>query len=52
MEDAWASIGEEGRGKLRKYPGICKQELIRKYPNGATRYAEGIAHFEWANAGN
>ena len=46
MEDAWASIGEEGRGKLRKYPGICKQDLIRKYPNGETRYAEGIAHFE------
>ncbi len=45
MEDAWASIGEEGRGKLRKYPGIGKHELIRMYPNGETRYAEGIAHY-------
>ena len=52
MEDAWASIGEEGRGKLRKVTGIGKHELIREYPNGGTRYAEGIAHVKWANAGN
>ena len=40
-EDAQASIGEEGRGKLRKSAGICKRELIRRYPNGGTRLVEG-----------
>ena len=35
------SGGEEGRGKLRKVAGICKQDLIREYPNGATHTAEG-----------
>ena len=35
------SGGEEGRGKLRKVAGICKQELIRECPNGATHMAEG-----------
>ena len=39
--DALASGGDEGRGKLRKAPGNCKQVLIRRYPNGATRLAEG-----------
>ena len=39
--DAWASEGDEGRGKLRKAPGICKQELIRGCPNGETRTVEG-----------
>ena len=34
------SGGEEGRGKLRKGPGICKQELIRTLPNGETRRVE------------
>ena len=34
------SGGEEGRGKLRKGTGIRKQELIRAYPNGATRPVE------------
>ena len=43
-EDAWASKSEEGRGKLRKSAGICKRELIRTYPNGGTRHAEGMAH--------
>ena len=42
-EDALASRGDEGRGKLRKAAGICKQELIRRYPNGATRTVEGRA---------
>ena len=52
-EDALASAGEEGRGKLRKGPGICKQELIRTYPNGATRTAEGRAPMQiGANPGN
>ena len=36
-----ASAGEEGRGKLRKAAGSCKQALIRRHPNGATRMAEG-----------
>ena len=35
-EDALASTGEEGRGKLRKSAGIGKHELIRRYPNGET----------------
>ena len=38
--DAWASVGEEGRGKLRKAPGICKQEMIRRCLNGGTRPVE------------
>ena len=41
MGDALALGGEEGRGKLRKAPGNCKQVLIRRCPNGATRLAEG-----------
>ncbi len=28
--------GEEGRGKLRKATGSCKQAVIRGYPNGGT----------------
>ena len=39
-----ASMGEEGRGKLRKVTGICKRDLIRKYPNVATRLVEGQSH--------
>ena len=35
-----ASESEEGRGKLRKAPGICKQELIRRCPNGGTHAVE------------
>ena len=42
MEDAWASRSEEGRGKLRKLPGICKQDLIRRYPNGTTHQVEDL----------
>ena len=34
--------GEEGRDKLRKAAGIGTHELIRRYPNGATHYVEGI----------
>ena len=37
-------MGEEGRGKLRKVTGICKRDLIRKYPNEATRLVEGQSH--------
>ena len=42
MGDALALGGEEGRGKLRKAMGRCKQPLIHRYPNGATHYTEGI----------
>ena len=31
---------EEGRGKLRKATGNCKQVVIRRYPNGAIRTIE------------
>ena len=41
-EDALASIGEEGRGKLRKAAGIGKHELIRGCPNGETRQVEDL----------
>ena len=43
-EDAEASRGEEGRGKLRKAPGICKQEVIRRYPNWGTSAVEDCTH--------
>lgn len=43
MVDAWAPRGEEGRDKLRKAAGIGTYELIRGYPNGATRHALGVA---------
>ena len=39
-EDALASRDDEGRGKLRKAAGLCKQELIRGYLNGVTRLVE------------
>ena len=39
--NALALIGDEGRDKLRKASGRCKQPLIRRYPNGATLPAEG-----------
>ena len=35
-----ASGDEEGRGKLRKAAGSCKQASIRRCPNGATRAVE------------
>ena len=41
--DALASIGEEGRGKLRKAAGIGKHELIRGCPNGGTRQVEDLS---------
>ena len=34
------SGGEEGRGKLRKGSGNCKQVLIRACPNGETQWVE------------
>ena len=53
MEDALASAGDEGRGKLRKVPGSCKQALIRKYPNGATPQVEDLRPWiHGANPGN
>ena len=38
------SGGDERRGKLRKGSGICKQELIRAYLNGATHQVEDLVH--------
>ena len=38
--NALALIGDEGRDKLRKASGRCKQPLIRRYPNGATLFRE------------
>ena len=52
MEDALASAGDEGRGKLRKCPGIRKQDLIRMCPNGATHMAEGhVPCSSWSEPG-
>ena len=42
MGDALALGDDEGRGKLRKYTGRCKQPLIRMCPNGATHYVEDV----------
>ena len=42
MVDALALEGDEGRGKLRKATGNCKQVLIRRYPNGATLHVEDM----------
>ena len=43
MGNALALRGDEGRDKLRKATGIGTHELIRRYPNGATRYIEDIS---------
>ena len=40
MGDAQALREDEGRGKLRKATGRCKQSLIRRCPNGATCMVE------------
>jgi hypothetical protein len=42
MGDALAPEDDEGRGKLRKVAGRCKQLLIRKCPNGATHHVEDV----------
>ena len=48
MGDALALEDDEGRGKLRKAVGRCKQPLIRRCPNGATYYVEDIMpFFKW-----
>jgi len=53
MGDALASGSEEGRGKLRKSPGISKHEMIRRTPNGTTHRAEGpVPPYGGADAGN
>ena len=44
MGDALALGGDEGRGKLRYAAGIGKHDLIRRFPNGATRYVGDISH--------
>ena len=43
-EDALASRGDERRGKLRKAPGICKQEVIRRCLNRETGMVEDHTH--------
>ena len=43
MGDALALRGDEGRDKLRKATGIGTHNMIRRYPNGATRYIEDIS---------
>jgi hypothetical protein len=40
MGDALALRGDEGRAKLRKFMGSCKETVIRKCPNGATQWFE------------
>ena len=42
MGDALATGDDEGRGKLRKFTGRCKQLLIRKCPNRETLYIEDV----------
>ena len=44
MGNALALRGDEGRDKLRKATGIGTHELIRRYPNGATRHVEDMSH--------
>ena len=44
MGNALALRGEEGRDKLRKAAGSGTYTVIRRYPNGATRYVEDITH--------
>ncbi len=41
--DAMAPYADEGRGKLRKAAGNCKQVLIRRYPNGGTQPEQCLA---------
>jgi len=50
--DALASIGDEGRDKLRKVTGRCKLPLIRRYPNGETRHVNDILRNKKANPVN
>ena len=38
-----ASRGDEGRDKLRKAAGIGTYDVIRRYPNGATRQVEDLS---------
>ena len=38
MVDTLADGGDEGRARLRKVSGSRQETLIRKYPNGETRY--------------
>ncbi len=36
-------VCSDDKGYWIATPGICKQELIRRCPNGATRQAEGLS---------
>ena len=42
MGDALTHRDDEGRGKLRKAAGRCKQPLIRRCPNGGTQQVEDL----------
>ena len=43
MGNALALRGDEGRDKLRKAVGIGTYNVIRRYPNGATRHIEDMS---------
>ena len=43
MGDALALRGDERRDKLRKATGMGTYQLIRRYPNGATRHVEDMS---------
>jgi hypothetical protein len=49
MVDALALGEDEGRGKLRKAVGSCKQTVIRGCPNGATHPDEVWIFHECGN---
>ena len=43
-EDELGTRGDERRGKQRKDPGICKQEVIRRFLNRGTGMVEDHTH--------
>jgi hypothetical protein len=42
--DALGQRADEGRGKRRYASGSCNQALIRRFPNGVTRWILTIQH--------
>ena len=51
IKGAWGCLGSQrrrGRDKLRKAAGNGTYILIRRYPNGATRYVEDITTLAWS----
>ena len=51
MGNALALRGDEGRDKLRKAAGISTYDLIRRFPNGATRHIEDMSHCKVSKPG-